>query len=191
MKHRDRLNRIVFGLVALGLLAAGAYALARGYGAFGTDRATQSVLSDRIRTYISDNTSWFWPVVAILGLLLAVIGARWLQAQVRPVPSVREWDVARDEDGVTTLRAPAAATAFAQDVAGLPHVTGASAWIVEGSPDLEVIATVDVSDDATLQAVRADIHGEPLQRLTRAVEAQTADLRIRFQFAGTPARSVE
>ena len=49
MKHGpDRLNRTLLTLLGLLLVAAGAYGVARGYGAFGDTRATEPVLTKRI-----------------------------------------------------------------------------------------------------------------------------------------------
>ena len=70
----DRLNAAVLTVLALALVGVGAYGLARGYGAFGDARAAAPILTEDVRSFVSRNGDWFWPVAAVLSLLVALSG---------------------------------------------------------------------------------------------------------------------
>ncbi|MDQ3643651.1 MAG: alkaline shock response membrane anchor protein AmaP, partial [Actinomycetota bacterium] len=133
----DRLNSTVLTLLALVLLAVGGYGLARGYGAFGDARAADPVLGDDVRDFVSRNADWFWPLAAVISLLIAWLGLRWLLAQIS-TPTVSRLPVRADGPGHTELVASGATTALARDIEDYSGVRSARALLVSDHPSPEV-----------------------------------------------------
>ena len=79
----DRLNRVLLTLLALVLLAAGTAGLLFGLGVFGQDRASSLVLSRDVVRFVREQAPWFWPLVAVLLAVVALLALRWLVQQVR------------------------------------------------------------------------------------------------------------
>lgn len=185
----DRLNTVVLTLVAVLLLVAGAYGLARGYGAFGEARAADPVLGDDLRDLVSRNGNWLWPVAAALSILVAWLGLRWLLAQL-PGPTVSRLPVRAEGPGTTELLASGATAALAQEIGDYPGVRAARARIVSDHPSPEVDITVDVHDDADLPAVRRRIEEHALARFRNALELQELRSRVHVRLAGRAGRTV-
>lgn len=178
----DRLNSAVLSILAVLLVALGAYGLARGYGAFGDRRAMDPVLTDDVRAFVSRNAGWFWPLAAVVSLLVAWLGLRWLVAQIH-TPAVANLAVRADGPGRTELSASGAAGALAHDIEAYPGVRSARARITEDHPSPEVDITVDVHDDADAVALRRRIEEEALPRFRAALELGELRSRIHLRLA--------
>ena len=190
MKRRpDRLNSTVLSLLALLLIGLGAYGLARGYGAFGDNRADDPVLSDEVRDFVSRNADWFWPVAAVVSLLVAWLGLRWLVAQIHS-PTVSRLPVRADGPGRTELMASGATNALAEDIETYPGVRSARARIIDDHPSPEVDNTVDVHDDADAVDVRGRIEEHAIPRFKAALELQELRTRVHLRLAERAGRSV-
>ena len=190
MKRRpDRLNSTVLSLLALLLIGLGAYGLARGYGAFGDNRADDPVLSDEVRDFVSRNADWFWPVAAVVSLLVAWLGLRWLVAQIHS-PTVSRLPVRADGPGRTELMASGATNALAEDIETYPGVRSARARITDDDPSPEVDITVDVHDDADAVDVRRRIEEHAIPRFKAALELQELRTRGHLRLAERAGRSV-
>ena len=188
-RNPDRLNRTVLTLLALLLLAAGAYGLARGYGAFGDDQADDPVLTSDVRDFVSDNSDWFWPLAAVLSLVVAWLGLRWLLAQIS-TPTVHHLPVHSDGPGRTELQATGATSALAGDIEAYPGVRGARARIVSDDPSPEVEITVDVHDDADVPALRNRIEEHALERFRTALELRDLRSQVHIRLAERAGRTV-
>ena len=190
MKRRpDRLNSTVLSLLGLLLIGLGGYALARGYEAFGEDRAVDPVLSDDVRDFVSRNSDWFWPVAAIVALLIAWLGLRWLVAQIHS-PPVSALPVRADGPGRTVLVASGATNALASDIETYPGVRSARVRMTDDDPSPEVDITVDVHDDADAVDVRRRIEEQALPRFKAALELQQLRSTIHLRLAERAGRSV-
>ncbi|HEX3623313.1 MAG TPA: hypothetical protein VHT97_13450 [Acidimicrobiales bacterium] len=190
MKHYpDRLNTTVLTLLSLLLLGVGGYGLARGYGAFGDARAADPVLTDDVRNYVSRNQNWFWPLAAVLSVLVAWVGLRWLLAQIH-APAVTHLAVRADGPGHTSLAASGAATALARDIEEYPGVRGARARIASDDPSPEVELRVDVADDADVGDVRRRIEEHALPRFRAALELTELRPRLHVRLAEPAGRTV-
>ncbi len=185
----DRLNRTVLTILALLLLGAGGYGLARGYGAFGDDQAADPVLGRDLRDFVSRNSDWFWPLAAVVSLLVAWLGLRWLLAQVS-TPTVNRLPVRSDGPGHTELLATGAASALAGDVEEYPGVRAARARFVSDHPSPEVEITVDVHDDADVPALRRRIEEHALERFRNALELQELRSEVHVRLAERAGRTV-
>ena len=185
----DRLNRAVLTLLGLALVAAGAYGLARGYGAFGDARAHDPVLTDNVRSFVHRNEGWFWPVAAMVSVLLAWLGLRWLLAQLHS-PAVSRLPVRADGPGRTDLVASGATAALAADIEEYPGVRGARARVVGDHPSPEIDLPVDVGDDADVAAVRRRIEEHALARFRTALELTEVRTRLHVRLAEPAPRTV-
>jgi hypothetical protein len=177
----DRRNR--FGLMFIGmvLLGVGAYGLARGWGAFGDRAAADPVLVDAWRRAFARNSGWAWPAVALVSLVLALLGMRWLRAQLGPAPFQRVDLAHREEGGVTVVRPAGAARALAHDIETYRGVAGASARVT-GDPEApEIDLRVDVVEGCNLPSLRHRIEEEALARFQRALELDAVDASVEFR----------
>lgn len=185
----DRLNTAVLSVLALVLVAVGAYGLARGYGAFGDSRAADPLLSDDVRDFVSRNGNWFWPLAAVLALLVAWLGLRWLVAQFS-TSTIGRLAVRADGPGRTELVASGATAALARDIEGYAGVRSARALLVGDHPTTEVQVTVDVHDDADVPGVRRRIEEHALARFRTALELTELRSQLHLRLAERAGRTV-
>lgn len=185
----DRLNATLLTLLALVLVGVGVYGLARGYGAFGDTPATDPVLGDDTRDFVSRNADWFWPLAAVLALLLAWLGLRWLLAQIA-TPAVPRLPVRADGPGRTELSTSGATAALARDIEDYDGVRGARARLVSDHPSPEVEITVDVHDDADVPALRRRIEEHALTRFQSALELQELRSKVHVRLAERAGRTI-
>ena len=165
----DTLNRVLLGLVGLALVALSLWGLSRGGGWWSSDHPDQPLLLDGVRRFVGRNASWFWPVVAAGGALLALLGLLWLRAQFRLPRQASSDVVVRRTSGATRLDGGGLAHALEDDVtASIDRVRKASARVVGDAEDADIDLRVDVGDDADLPAVRRQIEAEILPRFARA-----------------------
>jgi hypothetical protein len=171
--------------MALALLAAGAYGLARSFGAFGRRAASDRILAGSWPRFVGDNSGWFWPVMAAASLLLALfVVLPWLRAQLVPARPGMVNLTRPSGRGVTELRSAGAARALAGDVETYRGVQGASARLLGDPSAPEVDLRVDVADDCDLPALRRRIEEHAVARLRQALElgddmAVTVEFRLR------------
>jgi hypothetical protein len=185
----DRLNSTVLTLLALVLLAAGGYGLARGYGAFGDAQAAEPVLGDDVRDFVSGNADWFWPLAAVTALLTSWLGLRWLLAQIS-TPTVSSLPVRADGPGHTELAASGATAALAGDIEEYAGVRSARARLVSDHPSPEVEITVDVHDDADVPVIRRRIEDHALARFRSALELEQLGAQVHVRLAQPAGRTV-
>lgn len=185
----DRLNAAVLTLLGIALVDAGAYGLARGYGAFGDARAADPVLTADVRDFVSRNGDWFWPLAAVLALLVSWLGLRWLLAQLG-TSTVGHLPVRADGPGHTELLSSGATAALARDIEDYPGVRRASARLIGDHPVTEVAVHVEVHDDADIAGVRRQIEGHALTRFRTALELTTLRSQVHIRLAERAGRSV-
>lgn len=185
----DRLNAAVLTVLALVLLGVGGYGLARGYGAFGDTQADDPVLSDDVRDFVSRNSDWFWPLAAVVSLLVAWLGLRWLLAQLSTA-AVGHLPVRADGPGQTELLGSGATSALARDIEEYPGVRSASARLVGDHPVPEVSVTVDVHDDTDIAALRQRIEEHALVRFRSALELTKLRSQVHLRLAERAGRAV-
>lgn len=190
MNRLDRLNRTIVTVVALLLLAAGAYGLLRGFGAFGDQQEADPLLDTGVRDFFADN-EWTWGVIMAIALVVAYIAWRWLKLQLLPSPSLSSLPVAQNEDGRTTLAASAVADAVTVDLENDPDITSARVRMTgnQRAPDLDVRA--GVASGADPAAVRRRIEGPILGRARAALQRDDLGAVIRLRLGSSAPRRVE
>lgn len=185
----DRLNGVALTVLGLALAAAGAYGLARGYGAFGGARAADPVLTDNVRNLVSRNADWFWPLAAVVSILAAWVGLRWLLAQFSTT-AVTHLPVPAEGPGRTEVSMPGAAAALAREIEGYAGVRSARARMAGARPSPEVDITVAVHDDADVPALRRRIDEHALPRLRGALGLSELGTRVHLRLAESASRTI-
>lgn len=163
----NRLGLVVVGVL---LLAAGLAALARGLDVAPQllGGAGQPVLDERVRDTAAQ--PWFWPVVAVGLLLVALLALRWLAVQTRS-GAIRSIRLEPDPShGRTTLPAKVVTAALADDLATQlrPRRTQVALTGHRMRPQLQLELTLPV--DADPVAVQYGLR-RALARHRRALEA--------------------
>lgn len=178
MKHTDSINRAVLLVIGLLLVAIGVYGLARGLGILGDALSAGVVVTSTISDFVARNSAWFWPLVAVAGLLLAYLGWRWLLAQFPAPQQVRTLDLPSQGPGSTRIKAAGAAQAWAKDVRRHRAVSSSRAWFQPdpAGPHLEMRVTVLDNDD--FQTARSYVEGEAFDRLRRSLDMQALEAHV-------------
>ena len=170
-------------LMLLGLLltVAGGAALTRSLRVWDSTAGAGSRARSKLPLVTPDVSSWvhrhgsvIWPVVAVVGLLLALLGYRLLRAQLRSRPArTRQVDLTDDPAaGITRVSSPVVTEAFVDDLASVPGVEDASA-AMRGDPARPLVdITLDVADDADVEDVLAEVQRGPLASLRSAFDLQ-------------------
>ena len=186
----DRVNRTALTFVGLLLAGIGAYGLARGWGAFGDRAASDPLLPDSWREFVSRNDDWFWPAAALGSLVVGLLGLRWLQAQLAAA-TPQTLDLTHHGDGGTTVVRPAgAARALAGEIETYPAVTQATARLTGDGEAPEVDLRVEVSDECNLSRLRTRIDDEALTHLEQALELDGVTAKVEFRLAGPASRQL-
>jgi hypothetical protein len=188
----DLLDRLVLALLGLLLAGAGAYGLARGSGLFGRDAAHDPVLGPGLGRFVADRMLPFWVAVAVLGLVLAGLGWRWLRAQFPASKTVAhlDFDEGRGSDGDTVLVSSAVAAALADHLSTHDDVRWARARVRAGRPRPQVELRVGVSDDVDAGRLSEFLEAEVLAHLRQALEVDEVGAHVELRLTGPPGRTV-
>lgn len=170
--HADRTNRTVLTLLGLILLAAGVAGALLSFGVFGADPAHAELLDNFLCAYIGANSGWFWIAAAVGGLLLIVLGFRWLIALSFSTDRVNELPVAGNrERGQTTLTSSALTAAVTEEIEGYRGVHSANARVIGDISAPRLVLEVALEDTAELTAVRDRIVDEAIAHARQALDA--------------------
>ena len=170
-------NRTALIILGLLLAAAGVLGLVLSTGGFGQRRETSAVVPRDLRTLAADSW-WFWPALAVLALVVAVLGGRWLLAQAHVDRLGRMDFTDNPREGTTTLDASAITGALAAEVEEIHGVTGASAHLrARRGPRVDL--TVDLTRRADVAQVRNELETEVVPRLRQALD--TPELPVSIQ----------
>jgi hypothetical protein len=181
-------NRTLLGLLGLLLLAAGGLGLAVSFGALGD--AGTPVLPPGVRDYANDQP-WFWWAVAGVCLVLALLGLRWLLAQLQ-TDRVGRLDLTTDDrDGLTTVHAGALTDAVEAEVEDLRGVAGASAHLLDRGGRRLTLA-VDLAEYADIAEVRQILEDRVVAHARQAIDDPElpVDIELRPGKARSASRSL-
>lgn len=176
-------NRLGLGIAGVAALGVGGYALARSLGAFGAGQAAEPLYTDTVAAWIHQH-SWIWIAVAAVAVVIALLGVRWLLAQLRAERLNRVFiDQSRDADrpdipaGASILPASALTTAVGREIEDYPGVRSVRAHLA-GAPDQPALHLKVVLDaDADVARVR-----------NRIVTGALVNARIALDDARLPAQ---
>ncbi|NMR20077.1 alkaline shock response membrane anchor protein AmaP [Cellulomonas fimi] len=182
-------NRTGLTLIGLVLLTAGVGGLLLSAGVFGPDPVSSPVLPEEVRTFAGD-TPWFWWAAAAACLLLALLGARWLIAQLRTDRSGQMDLTADPGDGLTHLHAGALTTAVEDEAATIRGITGAAAHLVDRRGQrLQLV--VDVADYADITDIRTGLEEQVVPHLRQALDTDLpVDIELRPGRSGRSGRGL-
>jgi uncharacterized membrane protein YwaF len=79
-------NPLGLTLTGIVLLAGGGYLIARSLGVFGSGLAQDPIYTDSTASWVHDQRPWFWIVLTLAAVILAVLVIRWLLVQLRRTP---------------------------------------------------------------------------------------------------------
>ncbi len=163
------LNRTVLAIIGILMLAVAVFALLRAAdvapGILGP--ADEPVTSQATRDFATEQ-GWFWPVLAVVLVVIALLALWWLVALTR-TDTLRTIRLEAGPHGGSSMPASAASGALEDDLAASPFVRRVRAGYRGSSnrPRLDVAVTMDAGADPA--AVRERI-GSALERQRRALE---------------------
>jgi len=170
--HADRTNRVVLATVALLALATGVLGSLLSFGVFGTSAQRRSLLDNPVSVFIGDNSAWFWPVAAILGLFLVALGLRWLLILSFSTDRVGNLVVGGDRSGGrSTLSSSALTKAVADEIEGYSGVHSVKSRIIGHADAPELVLDVVLEDSADLAAIRHRIETETIAHTRQALDS--------------------
>lgn len=181
--HADRTNRTVLTLLALVLLVAGVAGALLSYGVFGSAAAKKTMLDNPISDYIGKSSLWFWIAAAVVGLILAYLGVRWLVALSFSTDRVNDLTVAGNKErGRTTLTSAAVTRAVVEEVESYDGVHSANARLIGDQDTPELVLEATLEDSADLTKIRDRIEDEAVAHTRQALDAPglpvTVDLSV-------------
>ncbi len=185
-----RTNRVTLFFIGLLVALIGAGGLLLGLGVLGTDRKGQNLLSPQTRDFAASNAGWFWPVLGVVGLLIALLGLRWLIIQLRS-NRLRSLDLVRDrQTGNTTVDTGAVCDALAVEIQDYDGVDAAGAQLIgkPGEPTLLVRVRLDGRGD--LSDVRRKIETDGIPHLRQALDLPALPARVELALPAVDARAV-
>jgi len=187
----ERLNRVLLTILGVLLLAAGIYTLLRSWGALGDAAADDPLFTSAARDWVDRNQDWFWPVMAGVSTLIALLALRWLLAQLRtdrPGNSDLAWSTA---SGRTRIRAGAIADAVSDDIESDPGVERATVRMVGDEQHPELHLYIDARDDASLAEIRDHLETHAIPHLQSALELDDVAAHARFRLVEPSGRVIE
>lgn len=177
--HADRTNRVVAVLIAIAMVTAGAIGLAVSRGAFGPVTQHGALTANRVGAFVDRNTAWFWPVVALVAVLVVVLALRWLKALLFSTDRVGSLSIpAGSRPGRTTLTPRALTDAVAQEIQGYRGVDAARARLVGDPHAPRLVVAASLQETADLAALRHRIETGAVAHARTAVGNPTLPTRL-------------
>ncbi|MDK8434079.1 alkaline shock response membrane anchor protein AmaP [Brevibacterium sp. GP-SGM9] len=125
----------------------------------------------------------------VAAIILAVIGLRWLAAQIPRKDAAKPLRLQRDaRTGVTTVTANVIAEAVAEDLEATPEVVDAEAILRGSAKQPELVLHVDVDERADIDAVVTDIAQRVTRNCAEALGSPLATVAVEVGIARTKQR---
>ncbi|WP_433244036.1 alkaline shock response membrane anchor protein AmaP [Streptosporangium sp. CA-135522] len=166
----NRLGLLITGLL---LTVAGGLVVARGAGAFpqAWAPAREPIVNGPVREAFARYHPWPWWAIAAAGVVLALLGLRWLLVQGRRA-RLGDIRLASGPGGVTDLHTGGVTDAVAADVSAHPAILGASATMVGTNARPAVRLRVVADESAPMSAIREQLTGVAIPHMRRALETE-------------------
>jgi len=188
-RRTARGNRFGLGLIGVLLIIGGVLALVRGVGLLPGLSADRPLLSSDERNFAQSH-SWFWYVVAVIAVLIALLAVRWLFVQGRR-GAVRLLRIDADPVGRTRLSARAVSKAVERDIGRKRGIRRVTASLV-GSPSAPSLRLSVMADPrCDWMELRTGITEDVLRDLAHSLELDRLPAVIRIRFATTSTETRE
>lgn len=182
----NRLNHVVLTVSGLVLSVGAAAGLAAGAGVFGAQEASRPLLEPEVSDYVN-RTPWFWWVVAVGCVMVALLALSWILVQVR-TDRIREVELAAgDPDRAAVVHASAVTEAVEQEVGSYLGVTGASARL-RGERARRLDLIVGVSPAADLTELRDRLQQQTVVNLRQVLDTPDLPVHVQLRPAPEPSR---
>lgn len=188
-RRTARGNRLGLAIVGVILLAAGAFALARGFGLIARLPAGEPVLSTAERR-MAHTTAWFWWAAAGVAVIVLLLALRWLLVQGRS-SKINTLRLDAGPDGETRMPSRVVTRAVEHDAEDTPGIVRAHA-VLAGSrarPTLRLDLTAD--DRADWPRLRQDVAGRVRDHLAAGLELDGLPTVVRVRMATQRGRDPE
>lgn len=172
-----RANRVIIGLIGLILLLTGVAGLLAGFGVFGSTLEDEAVLSGRVDRF-TERQDWFWPALAGLAAILALLALWWLIAQLR-TDRLRGIDLRPSgRDGQTYLQGDAITSAIEEEIESYRGVSRTQARLsgTRTAPRLTLVVTLD--GRVGVGEIRHRVEEQALDHARRALEIDWLPARV-------------
>lgn len=182
--HTDRANRIILGTFGLVMLAVGVAGLLASVGDF----ARRPLLDNAAGHAVGQRSTWFWPVTALAGLVIAGLALRWLVTVLFSTSrtgdiAVRGEATAGSAAGSTVLAAPALGEAVSEEIETYLGVRSVDAQVLGTPGDPRLAVAVQTDQTADLGALRHRIESQAFAHARQALDRP--DLPIGLDFTVT------
>ncbi|WP_199517296.1 alkaline shock response membrane anchor protein AmaP [Nucisporomicrobium flavum] len=169
--YADRTNRALLTLLGVALLAAGVGGLLTGTGVFGDHLADRHLTDNQAVRYIGDNSIWFWPAVAVAGVVAALLALRWLIAVLSPRPRVGDIAIGADRAaGATVLDADALTDVVTAEITAYRGVDACRAKVYGSPTEPRLSIAVRADADADITALQQRIEDDALTHVREALD---------------------
>lgn len=177
-----RTNRSVLLFLGLLLTAAGLLGLVLGFGGFGVAARERPVLDQATRSFAAEH-DWFWLVVALVALVVALLCLWWLRAQLSS-DRLRSLELERDRSrGTTTLATSAVERACANELQSRRGIDRATATMLGTEYDQNVALVVQLDGREPLRHIDDVVHREVLPMVRRVLENPELPVRVDYRLA--------
>ena len=183
-RRTTRLNRIVFVLLGVVLLAAGGFLLARHFDWSDRLPSAERIYSSSEARWLHDNT-WVWYVVAAAAVIVGLLALRWLLVQPR-IDRVRRLrpDADLEQHGRTAMASSVLTDAVEDDIDALPGVAR-SRVIVTGATDApELVVRVAAKQAADLAEMHRRVVTEAVASARIALDDETVPVQVHLVVNG-------
>ncbi|GAA4880941.1 alkaline shock response membrane anchor protein AmaP [Actinomycetospora straminea] len=170
-----RLNRGLLALAGIVLLAAGGVVAG-----IATGRLPLVAPGAPLLTAPAAPPAWWTWVAAAAGVVVGLLGLRWLLAQARRRPAGETWslEAAGATPGRTTIPGGVTADAVRADLTAHPGVVDARVRLTSGAPQPALYVELDLDAEAAPGPAVAHLEQHALPRLRRALDAPRVPTRL-------------
>lgn len=191
-RRTARGNRLGLAVVGVLLLAGGLALVAAQRGLFGSGSTDYVFYSDSAAKFVSDNSSWLWPVAGVVAVLFGLVFLRWLVVQVR-TDTVRRLPLDSDGEsqgsGRTSLEAGAVTGAVEDDLEQVRGVRSARANLTGPPDDPSLWVTVTTDSDADLGRIRRHLAEVTVPDLRAALESPDLEAQVKLEVSNRSGKS--
>ena len=187
----EKTNRSLLWFLGLLLLVLGVAGAVVGSGLVdsiaGTSLADSSLLPPGLEDFAVEQSAWFWPVVALVALLLGFLGLRLLLAQLG-TDRVGRLPLLDDPDaGRTVLDSSALTEAVEDEVEAWPGVASCSASLVRPKRQTMLRVRVRTTDRADVREVRRRLAEETVPHVREALDG-AVDVDVLVELEPQPSK---